>query len=89
MSKARRIRKGFICLDCKENTSKMNEYYFVHTTLWLSVVKDNKGMLCIGCLEKRLGRTLTAKDFTDCYLNDLKGTFCKKSMRYIDRLTTT
>ena len=27
-------------------------------------------ILCIGCLEERLGRTLTRADFTDCRLND-------------------
>ena len=26
-------------------------------------------VLCIGCLEHRLGRTLTRNDFTDCRLN--------------------
>ena len=27
-------------------------------------------VLCVGCLEHRLGRTLTRADFTDCRLND-------------------
>ena len=28
------------------------------------------GFLCIGCLEKRLGRNLTPADFTPCLLNE-------------------
>lgn len=28
-------------------------------------------VLCIGCLEQRLGRTLTRADFVDCRLNDI------------------
>jgi hypothetical protein len=30
---------------------------------------QNEGMLCIGCLETRLGRQLTHEDFTDCPVN--------------------
>lgn len=30
---------------------------------------QNEGMLCIGCLETRVGRKLRAKDFTDCHIN--------------------
>jgi hypothetical protein len=29
----------------------------------------SSGFLCIGCLEKRLGRELTAEDFPDCPIN--------------------
>jgi hypothetical protein len=35
-------------------------------------VGSNKGMLCIGCLEKRIGRKLQLCDFTGCYINDPK-----------------
>jgi hypothetical protein len=28
------------------------------------------GHLCIGCLEKRIGRTLNSADFTDALIND-------------------
>jgi hypothetical protein len=40
------------------------EVYFVRESVWKA--SDNEpwgGCLCIGCLEKRLGRTLTPKDF--------------------------
>ena len=35
----------------------------VHDNLWEAAGMDN-GFLCIGCLEARLGRGLTAPDFT-------------------------
>jgi hypothetical protein len=62
------VRK-FLCLDCLVDTSRIGEFYFVNTELWLSVVSSTDGMLCIGCLEARLGHQLTADDFTDAYIN--------------------
>lgn len=46
-------------------------------------------ILCIGCLEKRIGRTLTACDFTDCPVNDLNDPhWADRSKRLLNRLTT-
>ena len=41
----------------------------VHDALWLKANPTDSGMLCIGCLEVRLGRTLTSEDFTDAPIN--------------------
>ncbi len=60
----------WICLDCRENTSKMKEHYFVRTALWMDAVGQESGMLCVGCLEARMGRTLTPDDFTDAHINN-------------------
>lgn len=79
-------RVSFLCLDCGQDTGKMREYYFVHTELWLTVVSSAKGMLCVGCLEKRLGRELTAADFTGAYINR-PGYAPGHSMRLLSRLT--
>ncbi|WP_157083916.1 hypothetical protein [Millisia brevis] len=51
------------CLDCRTNMLEIDEYFMVHDDLWLSVVPDRVGHLCIGCLEGRLGRRLTPSDF--------------------------
>jgi hypothetical protein len=61
----------FICMDCLGNTHHMNEYYMVHDVLWLQAVGSKAGMLCIGCLEARLKRRLTASDFTDALINSM------------------
>lgn len=74
--------KKFLCTDCNIDTKY--EFYFVHTDLWLSVMPSITGMLCIGCLESRLGRQLCAKDFTDAYINDIR--FGDRSPRLLDRL---
>jgi hypothetical protein len=51
------------CLDCGVETTAINEYYLVHDTLWLSVMPDRRGILCVGCLAGRLGRPLVPADF--------------------------
>lgn len=72
MGKRARTRTKFLCLDCGRDTGKMREHYFVHTDTWLSVVGSKSGMLCIKCLEERLGRELNSSDFTDCTINNPK-----------------
>lgn len=39
--------------------------------VWDQAYPEQYGMLCIGCLESRRGKLLTARDFTDCVLNDM------------------
>jgi hypothetical protein len=77
-------RKRFLCLDCKKDTGKLGEFYFISTELWLSIVGSVQGMLCIGCLEIRLGRKLNSKDFIECFINDPM--FGQKSSRLMERL---
>ncbi len=66
------VTRAFLCIDCGENTRRC-EYYMVHKALWNGAVPEQKErggvMLCIGCLESRIGRQLTSKDFTDAPLN--------------------
>jgi hypothetical protein len=58
----------FRCVDCRINTAKIGEYYVVEDKIWAAANIDG-GMLCIGCLELRLGQQLTRQDFKDCPLN--------------------
>jgi hypothetical protein len=60
---------GFDCLACAVNTLHIGEYYMVTDEVWGQACPEGKGMLCIGCLEARLGRELTARDFTDAPVN--------------------
>ncbi|QFG12256.1 Hypothetical Protein OBI_RACECAR_152 [Arthrobacter phage Racecar] len=61
--------KEFECMDCPVNTHYIHEYYMVQFDLWYSVVPSGEGMLCIGCLEDRLGRELTTEDFIEAPVN--------------------
>lgn len=65
-------KRKWLCLDCQENTSHMKEHYYVTLDVWSAVHDSECGMLCIGCLETRLGRTLTSADFTSAHINDPK-----------------
>lgn len=65
---------AFFCLDCGQNTSEhdggLNEYYMVHKDVWfMSGIAPDGGMLCIGCLEKRIGRRLKPSDFPPVFIN--------------------
>lgn len=63
-------RRKWLCLDCGRDTGRLREHYFIVTPLWLKAVGSIKGMLCVGCLEARLGRTLTATDFPPVHINN-------------------
>ena len=71
---------AFKCLDCGRDTAQMSEYYMVHNRIWKRYGVKH-GMLCIGCLERRMGRKLTKLDFTDAPTNR-----CKHSARLFNRL---
>lgn len=68
MSKSNRVK--FKCKDCSVDTGRIYEHYFIETELWLSAVGSKTGMLCIGCLEKRIGRRLKPIDFPKVTIND-------------------
>ena len=65
-------RKKWLCLDCGVDTGKIHEHYFIQTALWMEVVGSKSGMLCIDCLEKRLGRKLRKQDFPSVHINNPK-----------------
>jgi hypothetical protein len=65
--------KMFHCRDCGVCTNCLQEYYMVTDSVWYSVTTATSasGMLCIGCLEARSGKLLTARDFTDAPINHI------------------
>ena len=75
-----------ICIDCKVDTTVIGEFYMVADELWETAVSGKRQrksiMLCIGCLEERLGRQLQATDFKDVPVNR----FYRKSARFSSRL---
>lgn len=67
----------FNCWDCTVNTLDIGEYYTVTDDLWelgtIYAANDNQCgtdvMLCIGCLENRIGGMLTPDDFPPFPIN--------------------
>lgn len=72
----------FECIDCGLNTMYAGEYYMVNDAIWDAHVGSG-GMLCIGCLENRMGRILNSNDFTSAPINSINQ---MKSERLINRL---
>lgn len=78
---------SFDCADCGVDTRQIQEYYMVQDDLWKSVADKKSDLLCIGCLEKRLGRELVPDDFTDVPINVWP--FFNRSDRLTARLGAT
>lgn len=77
---------GHDCEGCGVNTHSREgiaEYYMVTSLVW-NLAGARSGMLCIGCLEERLGRKLNCRDFLECPVN--RSDFRARSLRLRDRL---
>jgi hypothetical protein len=62
------------CADCGIDTVAAGEQYAIDDQLWgqaisLSPRRSPMVELCVGCVEKRIGRALTAADFKDAPIN--------------------
>ena len=80
------LRGIYNCKDCGIHTGKAEEYYMVTQPIW-NEFGVSQGMLCIGCLETRMGRQLTQDDFPDAIIND-PSSGRRMSERLINRLTS-
>jgi hypothetical protein len=67
------------CVDCGVDTLDAGEYYAVSEAVW--PLDPLGGMLCIGCLEDRIGRRLTPVDFTDAPINSARGSSARLRSR--------
>lgn len=75
---AQPVRDGF-CLDCNRELvptgDALAEWFAVTDEVWtatgLALHGLERGNLCVGCLEERLGRRLVPADFSDAPINDL------------------
>jgi hypothetical protein len=91
MEKTRKLkpcRDNLKCIDCDIDTFKIKEYYMLFDMVWRIAVPEDKGMLCIGCVEERLGRKLSPEDFSICPLNE-EGYPQPRSDRMKDRMGFT
>lgn len=73
------VAENFVCLDCGASTLELREYYMLENPVWLEANPADDGMLCIGCVEERLGRRLRPDDFMPIEMN--------RSERHSERLS--
>jgi hypothetical protein len=68
---ARQVAAGKIKWSLPVSIDSRCETYIVHDHIWKSAgMEPWGGCLCIGCLEKRIGRELMPMDFSDHPFND-------------------
>lgn len=79
----------FNCADCGASTLHGHEYYMLRTKVWAATRVRKRAMLCVGCVEHRLGRLLRPDDFADVPLTHLlREGLWKASSRLLSRLTS-
>lgn len=81
-------REFYPCDDCAILTAPdgaPDEWYTVSDAVWDQAAAQPWTILCIGCLERRLGRQLSRHDFLAAALND--PSYGWHSSRLVDRLT--
>lgn len=71
----------FKCRGCGILTNKIGEHYYIDSRLWLQANRQHNGMMCIGCVEARIGRSLTPKDFIPCPLHNPKKYFLSTRLK--------
>jgi hypothetical protein len=73
---ARQIAAGINDWSLPMQFNCQQEIYMVHDHVWrkAGMKLGYSGCLCIGCLERRIGRPLRPEDFTDHPFNEAPGT---------------
>jgi len=77
--------KPLVDFSCEDCGSDCDGYYMVQNDIWKTYGASG-AMLCIGCLEKRIGRQLSQQDFIDLPLDEINPE--TQSFRLQDRLST-
>lgn len=63
------IPKGWDCKCCgKSCWDDEKDYYMLKDEVWKKIFKRKRGMLCMDCVEEKLGRKLQKEDIAICPL---------------------
>ena len=72
-------KEGWKCMDCKKDCLKNEkDYYMIQHDLWLKLVGSHNGMLCMDCLETRLGHKLRKEEILPCPLTEQFNSYTKE-----------
>jgi hypothetical protein len=76
---------GRSCMDCGIDTRATGEYYGLRNALWRRINPLVIGILCLGCAEDRLGRSLCKRDFSSAPINAESAKRCPGLARRLKR----
>jgi hypothetical protein len=74
-----------LCMDCSVDTLAAGEYYALKDQLWRRINPLVIGMLCLSCVEDRLGRSLWSGDFARAPVNAVSAQSCPSLARRLKR----
>jgi hypothetical protein len=69
-------RLRWLCMDCGKDTFQSEEYFMLWYKVWRSINYKIEGMLCLNCVEMRLGRQLASSDFNRATINSEQAKLC-------------
>jgi hypothetical protein len=75
-----------ICVGCGANVLDLGEFFYKVTDELWEQSGGGKGVLCIKCLETRIGRTLVPEDFPPVRINRQRSTRLRAKMYGVRRI---
>lgn len=71
---------NWICPCGKNCLEGEHDYYMLNHDIWIQINGKKDGMLCMNCVEEKLGRKLEANDILPCYLTLFENEYTKDIM---------
>ncbi len=69
------------CNDCGKDCMEDNkDYYMVKHEIW-NEHGVGEGMLCMDCMERRMGHKLTKEDILECFVTTIFNSYTSKILR--------
>jgi hypothetical protein len=75
-------------MDCGQNTFESGEYFSIKDALWRHINPVIIGILCLDCVEARLGRLLRRSDFSAAPINAKYAESCAALAERLGRTKT-
>jgi len=73
---------NWLCADCGKDTFiDPKDFYMIRFELW-DIIGVGGGMLCMDCIEKRVGHALTKNEILPCPLTEYINPYTSKILNY-------
>ena len=72
-------KQHWLCQCCSKDTwEEEKDYYMLKDHIWKKIASDPDGMMCMDCVEEKLGHKLTADDILICPLTELFNSYTRE-----------